>query len=150
MAKPNEESMPDPMQSLMEELNIPLTRENYLACAYFGSPPAELGAEEEAELPKRFRSNYGEDDEDEVEANANADPVHIGHAATEKEIDWLELYLNSSGDRAERHCPCRRCGTQRWVQFCKTASEISANKLRAEGYIQKEVKPGEWQWVKTQ
>src|ERR1039457_6261920 len=125
-----------------------------------GNPPAELGAEEEAELPKRFRSNYGEDDEadeadeaeaeNEVEAKANTDPVHTGHAASEKEIDWLELYLNPSGDRAERHCPCRRCGTQRWVQFCKTASEISANKLRAEGYIQKEVKPGEWQWVKTQ
>ncbi len=31
---------------------IPLTRENFLDLAYFGRPPAELSAEEEAQLPE--------------------------------------------------------------------------------------------------
>jgi hypothetical protein len=35
----------------MKKHNIPLTRENYLALAYLGDPPDELGAEEEAEIP---------------------------------------------------------------------------------------------------
>jgi len=39
----------------MVELNIALTRENYLHFAYFGNPPEELSAEEEADLPEMFR-----------------------------------------------------------------------------------------------
>jgi hypothetical protein len=37
--------------------NIPLTRENYLAIAYLGDPPDELGAEEEAEIPEENQSS---------------------------------------------------------------------------------------------
>ncbi len=32
-----------------------MTRENYLALAYFGDPPVELGPEIEAELPEEFQ-----------------------------------------------------------------------------------------------
>jgi hypothetical protein len=39
----------------MKQDKIPLTRKNYLELAYFGNPPDELSAEEEAELPEQFR-----------------------------------------------------------------------------------------------
>jgi len=40
----------------MLELDIPLTRQNYLNLAYLGSPPPEpLDAELEAELPEQFQ-----------------------------------------------------------------------------------------------
>src|ERR1017187_9475535 len=78
--------MEDPILALMKEYGVELTRENYLRWQYlgqYGDPPAELTAEEEAELPRQFRSNYEEDEddeEDEAEANpevkANTDPVH--------------------------------------------------------------------------
>jgi hypothetical protein len=35
--------------------NIPTTRENYLDLAHMGEPPAELSAEEEANLPPMLR-----------------------------------------------------------------------------------------------
>jgi hypothetical protein len=40
---------------LMKENHIPVTREKYLLVEYLGTPPAELDAELEAELPRQFR-----------------------------------------------------------------------------------------------
>ena len=45
---------PDPIQSLMEMLGTPLTRENYMALNTLGSGK-ELSPEEEAEIPARFQ-----------------------------------------------------------------------------------------------
>ena len=45
----------DPMVDLMTKYKIPLTRQNYLDLAYFGDVPKELSAEQELELPERFR-----------------------------------------------------------------------------------------------
>ena len=45
--------------SMMREFGIEMTRENYLDLAYFGKPPEELSAEEEADLPIQFRSSDG-------------------------------------------------------------------------------------------
>lgn len=45
----------DEILRFMEEQNIPATRENYLEVAYMGTPPDELSAEEEAELPEQFQ-----------------------------------------------------------------------------------------------
>jgi hypothetical protein len=45
----------DAILELMKRHNIPESRENYLAIAYFGSPPAKLSAEEEFQLPNQFR-----------------------------------------------------------------------------------------------
>jgi len=42
---------------LMKRKNLPMTRANYLYLAYFGNPPEELGAEEEAQLPAQFRDS---------------------------------------------------------------------------------------------
>jgi len=39
----------------MQEHKIALTRENYLDVAYMGTPPEELDAEEELELPEQFQ-----------------------------------------------------------------------------------------------
>ena len=44
----------------MKKHNIPLTRENYLAIAYFGDPPDELDAEGEAEIPEEIQSSNHE------------------------------------------------------------------------------------------
>src|SRR5579885_1981883 len=43
------------LKKKMKQDKIPLTRKNYLELAYFGNPPDELSAEEEAELPEQFR-----------------------------------------------------------------------------------------------
>jgi hypothetical protein len=43
------------MVDLMTKYKIPLTRQNYLDLAYFGDVPKELSAEQELELPERFR-----------------------------------------------------------------------------------------------
>lgn len=40
----------------MTKYKIPLTRQNYLDLAYFGDVPKELSAEQELELPERFRA----------------------------------------------------------------------------------------------
>ena len=45
----------------MKESGIPMTRENYLALAYFGNPPEHLTAEQEAELPPQFRQTPKEE-----------------------------------------------------------------------------------------
>jgi hypothetical protein len=39
----------------MQTMNLPMTRETYLALAYFGKP-VELGAEDEAELPEESQT----------------------------------------------------------------------------------------------
>lgn len=39
----------------MKQLGVPVTRKNYLDFAYFGTPPAELSAEQEAELPPEIQ-----------------------------------------------------------------------------------------------
>ena len=44
----------DPLLSLMKEVNIPLTRENYLTLAYMGDQPAWC-PELEAEIPEEFQ-----------------------------------------------------------------------------------------------
>jgi hypothetical protein len=41
----------DPVLSLMRNVNIPITRENYLNLAYTGDVPSPLSAEEKADLP---------------------------------------------------------------------------------------------------
>lgn len=38
----------------MIEKGVPLTRENYLYMAYFGTPPEEIGGEIEASIPKEI------------------------------------------------------------------------------------------------
>jgi len=45
----------DAVLDYMKEHNLPLTREKYLELAYFGNPPEQLSAEEEAELPEEFQ-----------------------------------------------------------------------------------------------
>ena len=44
----------DIVLQLMIEKGVPLTRENYLAIAYMGSPPEEIGGEIEASIPKEI------------------------------------------------------------------------------------------------
>lgn len=58
--KRQEGSMPQPgneddLVAMMQRLNLPMDRETYLDLAYFGEPPEELSAEQEAELPEQFR-----------------------------------------------------------------------------------------------
>lgn len=45
----------DVVVELLHRAGVPLTRKNYLNMAYFGKPPKELSAEEEAELPEEIR-----------------------------------------------------------------------------------------------
>ena len=45
----------DHVLNYMKKINVPLTRENYLDYAYFGNPPEELSAEEEAALPEELQ-----------------------------------------------------------------------------------------------
>ena len=44
------------MKQVMEELNLPYTRETYLELAYFGNVPEKLSDEEEEELPEEFQN----------------------------------------------------------------------------------------------
>lgn len=53
----------DAVLEFMKQNGIPMTREDYLEIAYMGNPPAELDAEEEAQLPEQFRKQDVEDDE---------------------------------------------------------------------------------------
>jgi len=48
----------------MKKMEVPLTRENYLQFAYFGTPPKRLGPEEERELPNQFRRKQFRDQEE--------------------------------------------------------------------------------------
>ena len=48
----------DAILAMMKTHHIPMTRENYLALAYLGHPPAELDPEEEAELAEIFGEVY--------------------------------------------------------------------------------------------
>lgn len=43
--------MYDCVLAWMKKEGVPLTRENYLAMAYLGCPPDEIGGEIEAEIP---------------------------------------------------------------------------------------------------
>jgi hypothetical protein len=45
----------DCVMAIMRLCGMPMTRERYLEVAYMGSPPEELGAEEEANLPLQFQ-----------------------------------------------------------------------------------------------
>ena len=47
----------------MKKHNIPLTRENYLAIAYLGDVPEEIGPELEMEMPNEFRLPAFRDEE---------------------------------------------------------------------------------------
>lgn len=60
--------MGDHVVEWLKRKNIPLTRRNYLNIAFMGRIPAELSAEEEAELPEQiqlpeFRSPEPEEEE---------------------------------------------------------------------------------------
>jgi hypothetical protein len=46
--------MRDLTLELMKKHNVPLTRANYLAIEYMGSPPDEIGGEIEASIPKEI------------------------------------------------------------------------------------------------
>ena len=52
----------DAILDMMKQNNVPLTRDNYLALAYMGNPPARLSAEEEFQLPNQFRKKRFRDD----------------------------------------------------------------------------------------
>jgi hypothetical protein len=41
--------------ALLQEFNLPVTRQDYLNLANLGRPPKQLSAEEEADLPKEVR-----------------------------------------------------------------------------------------------
>jgi hypothetical protein len=45
----------------MQELNVPMTGQNYLEFAFFGEIPDEIDAELEAMLPRQFQLNPGEE-----------------------------------------------------------------------------------------
>jgi hypothetical protein len=45
----------DGVLGLMRRYRIPITRQNYLNLAYMGEVPAELSAEEEANLPSMLQ-----------------------------------------------------------------------------------------------
>jgi hypothetical protein len=49
--------MTDYVIEFMRQHNIPMTRENYLEIAFMGSPPEELDAEAEFDLPEQFQLN---------------------------------------------------------------------------------------------
>jgi hypothetical protein len=51
----------DHIKEYLKKKNKPLTREKYLEIAYLGNPPAELTAEQEAELPKELQKKPGKD-----------------------------------------------------------------------------------------
>src|SRR5258706_14478864 len=48
--------MIDPIVGKMRALGLEMTRNNYLHLAYFGQPPDELDAEQEAAIPMEFQS----------------------------------------------------------------------------------------------
>lgn len=50
--------MDDCALAYMRKHGVPLTRKKYLEMAYLGRPPAELSAEEDAELPEEFQLNW--------------------------------------------------------------------------------------------
>jgi len=52
----------DAILEMMKQNNVPLTRDNYLALAYFGNPPAKLSAEGEFQLPNQFRKKRFRDE----------------------------------------------------------------------------------------
>ncbi len=54
----------------MKAEKLPMTRAQYLALSYLGNPPAQLSAEQEAELPEQFQQNEPEDDENQAGLNA--------------------------------------------------------------------------------
>jgi len=45
----------DIVVATLTQLGLPLTRENYLRFAYFGTVPEELSAKEELMLPRQFQ-----------------------------------------------------------------------------------------------
>jgi hypothetical protein len=51
----------------MKKNGVPITRANYLDYAYLGNPPAQLSAEEEAELPEELQRTEPEEKEEKEE-----------------------------------------------------------------------------------
>ena len=76
------------VEQVMRAFGIPPTRANRLGLAYLVEPPAELGAEEEANLPERFRrgapvfpvgtADATESDADEMDATYTKQVMIIG------------------------------------------------------------------------
>jgi len=66
--------MKDIVLEKMKKEQIPMSRDNYLTMAYFGTPPDHLSAEEESALPEEFRQtpdeSQDEDTEDSEESQA--------------------------------------------------------------------------------
>jgi hypothetical protein len=87
-------SKPDPIQSLMEMLDIPLTRENYMAINTMGGDD-DLSPEEEAEIPARFQ----EGTDDAVGVPVETPTVKVFPVKQEKFLVGEE----KAADRAIRH-----------------------------------------------
>ena len=64
----------------MKKNGVPLTRENYLDYAYLGNPPAQLSAEEEAELPEELQRTEPEEKEEkeELTEEPETDTIPVG------------------------------------------------------------------------
>jgi hypothetical protein len=56
-ASPRQAGTGDVVLAMMRHHNMAMTREKYLDLAYMGEPPAELSAEQEADLPPQFRKD---------------------------------------------------------------------------------------------
>jgi hypothetical protein len=59
----------------MKAEGLPMTRAQYLALAYLGNPPAELSAEQEAELPEQFQY----DEESKLQEEPHAGVAALGN-----------------------------------------------------------------------
>jgi hypothetical protein len=98
---------PDPIQSLMEMLGTPLTRENYMALNTLGSGK-DLSPEEEAELPARFQKFYPSHEDLERDKQAKQKPTKGAKGKTEAPppagapVDWGGMIIpNTSGIKPE-------------------------------------------------
>ena len=69
----------------MKKNGVPLTRENYLDYAYLGNPPAQLSAEEEAEIPEELqRTEPEEKEKEELTEEPDTDTIHlVDYSSTE-------------------------------------------------------------------
>jgi hypothetical protein len=61
MNEQNEQN--DVVTDMMKKVGVEPTRENYIRWAYFGTPPAQLSAEEEVALPEQFQNLKGQENE---------------------------------------------------------------------------------------
>ena len=88
--KPSETQTPlhvqlkrSPVLSQLHLSGEPLTRENYLDLAYMGNPPAELSAEEEANLPEIIRQQAPTSPSGQQKSSADDDPQNNSRIVVE-------------------------------------------------------------------